>query len=288
MTQRIVPVWEALLPVAGAACGISTIVTCYIVTRHYVQLPDGNLTPPISFLGCESPARYVYQFGFALTGCILLYFVHHAYRQFLARVVRSTGVSAIVPFCATLTGYIATLTATGQGIIPLEPGILLILRTQQPQSMMSKAHVTLASVFFLSAAIHTYGVTYMWLHLLINRLRSNSNSNDSNNNNIPHASVAYFTISFALKVALTLLSVFSSAIAEWLHPATFVGYPQSSFNVTEMFARAGIAQYTAVSAFIMFFGLYSLDLYVLGGNMSSTSTAPITKTLRMDQQKKTS
>ena len=66
------PSLSALLPCIGALSGLATIAIVYHLTAQAGHLPEGVPTPPISFLGLKSPEHEAYQFGFALTGAMLL------------------------------------------------------------------------------------------------------------------------------------------------------------------------------------------------------------------------
>lgn len=65
------------LPMMGALMALTTVAMCYRFTMEGGSLPEGTFVPPISLLGCQEPARFIYQVGFTLTGIdvLLLLFV---------------------------------------------------------------------------------------------------------------------------------------------------------------------------------------------------------------------
>lgn len=58
----------ASVPMLGALAAVTTVVLAYKATMDRHQLPDFAVTPPISLLGCQDPARTIYAVGFVITG----------------------------------------------------------------------------------------------------------------------------------------------------------------------------------------------------------------------------
>ena len=114
------PFWA--LPLVGAVSGLSTIYTCYELTRSNGHLPPGVATPPISFLGAQEPEHSAYQLGFGLTGLLFASVIHVWYSVLYPILVAQKysqcaffGIGGLVFACVG---------ATGQGLVTFEEHIL--------------------------------------------------------------------------------------------------------------------------------------------------------------------
>eukprot|EP00933_Yihiella_yeosuensis_P077713 TRINITY_DN8850_c0_g1_i2.p1 TRINITY_DN8850_c0_g1~~TRINITY_DN8850_c0_g1_i2.p1 ORF type:complete len:290 (-),score=27.45 TRINITY_DN8850_c0_g1_i2:34-810(-) len=232
--------WLWAVPAAGASCGVGTIALVYHLTSKSGHLPSGVSTPPISFLGAQEPEHSAYQLGFAVTGLLL-----GLSMRLWCVVVEPMLASASFPKCARFGrfgGWMACFGATGQGLVTLEPEILVKIGQRNPTiSMQSIVHQLIAAFFFIGSAFHCYSVTIAVFQC----------SGD--------AELKRFVgpVGRAIKLLVCLMSLFASPLAQMLHPAAWQGSETSKHS----FAIAGLAQYLAVGSYILYFGSYSIDFF---------------------------
>jgi hypothetical protein len=266
---------ELLLPVMGSLVGISTVLVAYLLTWKAGHLPSGTTTPPISFLGCNSPEHLVYQMGFTLTGIILLGAIEQWRHLFYSRLNSFGSWSAMAMVGG---GYLAVVGVIGQGLVTLEEDILVHLKSGLGTSRQSILHQQLAGIFFLGAAVHCYTTAYYigstWW---VGGAASSDNKQGGNRNQATEAverqneqtsttedqaslnssstvvCCCYGEWSVRLKLLCVATSFLSWPIAEGLHPARTTSLDKRTFNI------AGMAQYIAVVSYILFFGSYTLD-----------------------------
>jgi len=232
---------ETILPALGSLVGIGTIASTYLLTQRSNHLPEGVLTPPISFLGCQSPEHEVYQIGFTITGLLLWASIHHWTRVIYPIMREEYRMSSRIML---LGGYIAAIGVIGQGIWTLEEDLLLKIRVEGfQQSLQTLLHQHLAAGFFLGAALHCYATIY---YCLRETFRSNATSR-----------CLFHRSSVHLKTLCVILSFLSFPIAEFFHPARTHSLNRRAFSV------AGLAQYLTVGSYIFFFGSYALDFAYL-------------------------
>jgi hypothetical protein len=273
---------ELLLPALGSVFGLSTILVVYVLTWKAGHLPSRTLTPPISFLGCNSPEHLAYQLGFTLTGIVLLGAIEQWRHLFYSRLSSFGSWSAMAMVGG---GYLAVVGVIGQGLVTLEEDILLHLKMGLGISRQSILHQQLAGIFFLGAAMHCYTTAYYigstwWASGKGKRTltRTTNNRNQATDtkerqtaptstqeqdslysSSLPSPSSSsgvrccYGNWSIRLKLVCVATSILAWPIAEVLHPARTTSLDKRNFNI------AGKAQYIAVASYILFFGSYTLD-----------------------------
>uniref|UniRef100_A0A7S3KWM6 CWH43-like N-terminal domain-containing protein n=1 Tax=Amphora coffeiformis TaxID=265554 RepID=A0A7S3KWM6_9STRA len=301
---RTTTIW---LPVVGSLAGLVTIVAVYWLTHRHGQLPGINyndtdddddnanvnntttgmalVTPPISLLGCQEPARTVYQVGFSLTAVLLGGVIYQWTRWFFPLIIASSF--SWSAWMMRMGAYLAVVGLGGQGVITLEHDIWTKLVKQLQQrleessettaittislSSQSMRHQQFAAVFFLGAALHCYMTVYFTLASSSSASstkvrRSPSSSSPSVAKTSGNASCCYGAASRRIKLVCACLSVVSWPLAQAWHPAHQHTGNTSSTTATTTTAMmlttwniAGLAQYIAVGSYILFFGSYAMD-----------------------------
>jgi hypothetical protein len=279
--STVFAVGEEYLPLAGSTFGVLTIFLLYWITATFGHLPDGVSTPPISFLGTESPEHEVYQVGFTITGLCLM----ASMRVWQARIeplLRAAGHGGCANACL-IGGYLAGAGAIGQGVITLEAGILEKIQRRLPQSSQSVWHQGIAGFFFMGAAVHAYSATYVYVKCATSAARDvngsgsgggggggggSGNADDASASAKAKAAAALRAVarsrgSAAVKGAICAVTVLAAPLAQALHPAHGLAAARGTLSPHQAHARsfavAGLAQYVAVGAYIAFFGSYTLD-----------------------------
>jgi len=235
--------------------GLLTIAVLYTLTVS--SLPAGVVTPPISLLGCASPAHEVYQVGFASTGLLLGYSLTYLRRYFYPSMQQCSRMGAMASWWG---GILAMLGVVGQGVVTLHPDFLQNIK-QKIMTPQDKLHQQLALVFFVGAAMHTYSTSWYsyYYHQKDQALLMFSNN------------------SRRIKMICVLVSILSWPIAEYFHPTRY--YSASNKRVVNVI---GLAQYLAVGSYIVFFGSYSIDLYNLRQRKASVLLSSSSLSSTMD------
>jgi len=236
--DRMVSILPIIAPICGSLAGVFTIVSAYQLSMKSGAFPKGIVTPPISFFATGSAARSVYATGFTITGLILCVVTYYFGKLFVPHV------SEDFPQCSWYSywaGYVSAFGVIAQGVVMLEDNAFNNLVQGNGQAMQSVSiyHQLLALFFFQGAACHCYSATYMvW----------NTNK-------------AILQTTKYLRVALAVLTVMGSPVAQLIHPAFTKSIGMSPQE--EQFNMGGILQWIIVGTYIVYFSVYSIDFYIL-------------------------
>ena len=233
---------SGLLPAIFATL---TIITCYhvAVSVHH-HFPSWLWAPVISLLGCLQPERFIYQIGFTLT----------ALSTFLFRITFSNGLLSVLPYNGFSTSIsilkssiiFCALGVLGQGLITLSPELVTILVDDDNvdnyvPDTRSILHQLAALVFFVEGLVH--GIVSVRLYFKLNHTET----------------MRPLWISKWFKLVLLCICLSRIAISAVDHPVS----TNNEGKTHDALNQAGLAQWTVVFTYLVFFSSYSVDYYII-------------------------
>jgi hypothetical protein len=138
------------------------------VTQAHNHLPEGVRTPPISFLGCNSPEHEVYQIGFSITGIFLAICMYLWFDAIYPAIVRAGFTNCA--YYSKVGGIASVVGVIGQGLITLEenlaeklgkPGLQLTLQSKSVFSSSFLFFLLYLLFFFLRFVFDCHRVMFM-------------------------------------------------------------------------------------------------------------------------------
>ena len=246
--------------------GIITIVLCYHLSVNvYNHFPSWLWMPVISLLGCMQPERTIYQIGFTITSLSTLLF-YFTFKNGLLKVLPYNGYHKTIK-SLKYTILLCAIGVFGQGIITLSDDVVDILIKDDGidnyiPSWQSIVHQLCALLFFISGLFH--GIICI---ILYHKLKDTEDMKQ----------LKFSRWFKSLLLVITLTQIVASIL---YHPANFnnKGKTKNMLNV------AGVAQWTVVFTYLVFFSSYSLDYYLILKKRREKNTIDVNDdTLLMDE-----
>jgi hypothetical protein len=276
----------ATFPLVAAGAAVSLIYACVRSAQQPGHPSERFAVPPISIAGIAEPERTWYLIGFPLV-CLAFFFLEAPFSALLMAGIRSvksdgptdeedesanpTAVQNVVTRAAW-TARIAFLCLAVQGVIPLKGW----------GDTAGGIHVMAANVFFLASVYH--GSCVMWV------LSSTVASRAAEQGDLPTAK-SVDPVGWYLRVAVLVAAFFPTYPAMILHPGTRVRdhadilresvdvqaamasgdaqlqrqARQAALNEADYLRNvenAGFSQWWLVGSIIVFYALYTRDLWL--------------------------
>ncbi|CEL95344.1 unnamed protein product [Vitrella brassicaformis CCMP3155] len=254
IAQQLTKRWVAHIPLVTGLTAFTTIFLCQLSAHFFCHtcIPRGSSppvplwAPTISLTGNHPPERFIYAVGFSATALVMVPCTLMAchlqvrLRAKWTRIVLSGGFLLV----ATAGLFI-------QGVIPLQPDILMLMYGDRMDKVtaLSLVHLASAGVFFVCAFIHGALVTLLLMQ---------------------HKSPLIRMPSRLLKLGCVLVFLVSIVISPALPHASAI----------ERLNASGASQRLCVLCIIVFLSSYTLDMVqlraaYLAGEEESPLTMPM-------------
>eukprot|EP00747_Dinoflagellata_sp_TGD_P169350 gnl/TRDRNA2_/TRDRNA2_198130_c0_seq1.p1 gnl/TRDRNA2_/TRDRNA2_198130_c0~~gnl/TRDRNA2_/TRDRNA2_198130_c0_seq1.p1 ORF type:complete len:251 (-),score=31.84 gnl/TRDRNA2_/TRDRNA2_198130_c0_seq1:129-881(-) len=237
----------ATLPVATSSLAIFVLVRCWSLAMAHGYLPQQMRYPPLSLVGFMpgTPEKSLYAGGFTVVGILFVSMAWPLRKWIVAGVEQEHRDTAAKGMGAAFVAFFGLWV---HAVVPLQANMVDVMYGRAEVDTQSTAHQLAAALFFMASMYHNW----MMLKVLFcsRTLMAGLSSGG-----------LLAKVSFSIKLVSTaclILPAFSSFL---LHPASrLLG---ASIRKADI---GGLTQWWSVGCLIVFYGSYSIEMYILAPN----------------------